>query len=1054
MSGQNAGSIYYNIDVETAQVLRGGQAVNDVFDKMQRTFDKTDKTAKGLNTQLTKTAEGVKKAAQEVDGANKSIGLLNKLLGGMLGLQGAKYLITLAEGYGEMADRIQMATSSAEEYQEVQARLLDTANQTYRPLKEAQELYIRTADSLRSMGYSTAGVLDITDSFSYALVKNATSADRAGSALDAYSKAIQKGKLEADGWETIISAIPTVINDLATSMGKSTAEVRALGAAGKLTASDLNEGLRASLDANKAAAAGMATTVKDSINTLVNSLTVYLGEANRTSNATGLISGAIITLAQNLDTVTKALLALGAGALARYVAAQTAALAATVRATAASRAQAIEELRSAQAQAASTAATLAHAQATAGLTTSMTQATAAATAHQASMTRLAAAQAGVATVGRTILGVLGGPLGLIGLLTTAAAGMLLLRDNTEKAKPPVDLLTGSIDGLTAAQLRLQQVNTADKILELEQAAKAASNRLQSLQRDMKLTQSGNVPGLGSVTGAYAGREEAQAKINRSLVEEEANLDDVNSQLATYKKRQDEISDAIKKRNAPKDAAFKPSTTSQDGQKALDALRDQAALAKLSGEERAKLAAVQKLGADATAEERAEAERLAVQIYQLTEAQGAQKKSTSEATQAAKENAKEIEKLRGKLAEVGLTGEQLAAVQAKNQLNQYATPEQIAELQKLNYELAKKEGLVQNVELLKGMQQELELASKKGLELAQAQAALKLNKYATPEQIKEVKDLTAALYAQQQAQQNKQLLGQVDPLAGATQNFETEIANLQKLNDAKLLSDQRYLELKEQAEVAYHDRMTALEEERFRSQSVANDLLIGSINKFGEASTNAITGLLSGTYDAQDGIRVLAQGILQEGVSALVQLGLQQVKNLVIGQAAGAAATAQGVAQAATLATAYTPAAAAASVATFGGAATAGLAALSTVATSALSLFGGKGRQYGGPVDASSLYRVNENGAPEVFNAANGQQFMIPNQKGQVVSNKDATGANGQGGGAVYVNLYNDPGKAGTVNETRAEDGSRSIDIFVADLMGDGKSAKALQQAYGLKRQGQ
>ena len=118
----------------------------------------------------------------------------------------------------------------------------------------------------------------------------------------------------------------------------------------------------------------------------------------------------------------------------------------------------------------------------------------------------------------------------------------------------------------------------------------------------------------------------------------------------------------------------------------------------------------------------------------------------------------------------------------------------------------------------------------------------------------------------------------------------------------------------------------------------------------------------------------------------------------------------------------------------------------------LSIAGG--RQYGGPVDAGGLYRVNENGAPEVFNAANGQQFMIPNQAGKVVSNKDATQQAGQAGGNVSINLYNDPSKAGTVNETRADDGSRMIDIFVADLMGDGKSARAIQQAYGVKRQGQ
>lgn len=574
---------------------------------------------------------------------------------------------------------------------------------------------------------------------------------------------------------------------------------------------------------------------------------------------------------------------------------------------------------------------------------------------------------------------------------------------------------------------------------------------------------GNLSAQEELNGLLADREDLVrrlAALNDQWFPSKDKIASLNSMLSQTNARIQDLQRFSVPTGAPANAAIVPTTrkTSPEDKKVLESLKDQAELAKVAGEARARLAAEQKLSATASDEEKKAAGDLAVQIYQLTEAQKASTKETnsaaSAAQSAAKQNEKTLQTLADRVTEVGLAGEALARAQAAVSLNEYATPEQIERAKQLASAIYQGAEASKNIEVIKSLGQELSIASKKGLELAQAQALLKLNEYATPDQIASVKQLTAALYAQQQVEANKQLLGQMDPIAGAQQNFETEIANLQKLNDAKLLSDMRYIELKEQAEVAYHDRMTALEEERFRSQSVANDLLIASLNKFGEASTNAITGLLSGTYNAEDAMRQLAQSILQEGVQALVQLGLQQVKNLAIGQAAGAAATAQGVGQAATLASAYAPAAAAASVASFGGAATAGLAALSTVASTALNLFSSKGRQYGGPVDAGGLYRVNENGAPEVFNAANGQQFMIPNQAGKVVSNKDATAGSGEGGDRISVNLYNDPSKAGTVTESRADDGSRMIDIFVADLMGDGKSARAIQQAYGVKRQGQ
>ncbi|MEY4713344.1 MAG: hypothetical protein RIS88_2794 [Pseudomonadota bacterium] len=58
-------------------------------------------------------------------------------------------------------------------------------------------------------------------------------------------------------------------------------------------------------------------------------------------------------------------------------------------------------------------------------------------------------------------------------------------------------------------------------------------------------------------------------------------------------------------------------------------------------------------------------------------------------------------------------------------------------------------------------------------------------------------------------------------------------------------------------------------------------------------------------------------------------------------------------------------------------------------------FGG-GRQYGGPVDAGTMYRVNETGRPEMFTARSGEQYMLPTKNGKV------TPANkvGQGGQAV------------------------------------------------------
>lgn len=262
--------------------------------------DEAARNVRGLGKDLQDTAA----AGPQLDTALSAVG---KAVAGLFAVSKAKDFaldtIALADAYGQMAERIAMATPVASEYDRVQERILATANLTYRRLEEQQELYIRTADSLRSMGYETEQALDIQDSFSFLLTTNAASAERGKNAIDAYTKAIQSGKVEVDGWGSMMAAMPTLVDAVAKATGKTAAEVRALGVTGKLSITDINEGLRQTVELNKEAAAGMSATVADAVTRLTNTWTTYIGEANRANQSTEKIVGAIDMLSENLDTV-------------------------------------------------------------------------------------------------------------------------------------------------------------------------------------------------------------------------------------------------------------------------------------------------------------------------------------------------------------------------------------------------------------------------------------------------------------------------------------------------------------------------------------------------------------------------------------------------------------------------------------------------------------------------------------------------------------------------------------------------------------------------------
>lgn len=86
-----------------------------------------------------------------------------------------------------------------------------------------------------------------------------------------------------------------------------------------------------------------------------------------------------------------------------------------------------------------------------------------------------------------------------------------------------------------------------------------------------------------------------------------------------------------------------------------------------------------------------------------------------------------------------------------------------------------------------------------------------------------------------------------------------------------------------------------------------------------------------------------------------------------------------------------------------------------------------GRAYGGPVSADSLYRVNERGAPEMFTAANGSQYMMPTANGRV------TAADKVGGGSPVVNVVVNNTAPGTTATATYDDQSRTVSIAVTEV---------------------
>lgn len=582
MAGSDVQGMLVRIEATTAQ-LRQEMARAD--SSVGQASSKIDKSLGRVDNAFERAGEKAHHAASRIKGA----------LATAVGAASIGRIVETADLFGQMSDRLGMATSSVGEYNLVQERLLDGAKRTYRPLSEAQELYLRTSSSLKSMGYDTSQALDVMDSFSFLLVTSAASADKAGSAIDAYSKALQTGKVEADGWQAILAAMPTVVDTLAQSSGKAAEEIRSLGAQGTLSLAVLTAGLQQSAEANGKLADSMSVSVRDAVQNLSNEFGVYIGRLNETHDFTGVLTQGIGALSENFALLADVAVATAIAALTRYgaTAASSAVMAArsALQEVAARKAQATAVLLASQAdlQKAQTAVFLARKEAEAArgtaVQTQMSLQLAEARMVEARATAaVTAAQAGLGRAGVGLLGILGGPVGVAALALGAATAFLTLRDNTDGLEKKLGDLNDPLDKLVERFNKLNRATQSVTLRELGASIKEAEEDLTAAAGSIafEFQSSLTTAGLAGASGFMAGIAPLPAEFQAAMaVIAQASTEQAAGVVVDWKQVADQIREVPGVTAAMTDALEK--SGGAVAEKADAVARLKSALVELTGE---------------------------------------------------------------------------------------------------------------------------------------------------------------------------------------------------------------------------------------------------------------------------------------------------------------------------------------------------------------------------------------------------------------------------------------------------------------------------------------
>lgn len=373
------------------------------------------------------------------------------------------------------------------------------------------------------------------------------------------------------------------------------------------------------------------------------------------------------------------------------------------------------------------------------------------------------------------------------------------------------------------------------------------------------------------------------------------------------------------------------------------------------------------------------------------------------------------------------------------------------------------------EKLEKLRQQTMLNATSTSELSREQAILNaqqsLGKAATQEQIKLAGEYAAKIWDQnnalkeQAAAEKKRidavkgysaLKSQTSPMFAVETSYQKDMADLDAYAKAYPQKMAEIQQTRAAIEEQYRQQRLDAMWQEWSQQNAATQLAAAAFDAFGQTAGNALTGILTGSMSVSEALRSIGSNILSSVINAFVQMGIDWAKSAIMGAAGMTAASGMAAAQAQIIAAAMAPAAAMTSLATGGANAMPAQAGIiSTVGVAkAMSVAGAL--KNGGPAQEGSMYRVGENNLPEIFQASNGHQYMIPGDSGRVISNKDLTG--GGSGVVVYNSVYNNSSNASaTSRATDNGDGSITIETFISDMNEGGPMSQSISRNFNTSR---
>lgn len=241
------GTIYYEVDAKTGQLLVVQRQADQTFDTIER---------------------GAKRADRQVNVLKTSIKALTRVIHLLIAAEAVRQFIDMAEQAKQLRVKIKMLTGDAESAGRVFDGLKAISRETGQSLKDTGELWQGLAISLKNTSATEGQLLNLVGTIQKMGALGGASAEQMSNSMRQFRQAIDGGVLRAEEFNSLLENTPTIVQTMARQMGLSMGQFRAEMLDGKITAERMVNAIQAATQETNDKFAQLPRTSGKAINEL------------------------------------------------------------------------------------------------------------------------------------------------------------------------------------------------------------------------------------------------------------------------------------------------------------------------------------------------------------------------------------------------------------------------------------------------------------------------------------------------------------------------------------------------------------------------------------------------------------------------------------------------------------------------------------------------------------------------------------------------------------------------------------------------------------------